>query len=295
LPTKGVTGVNTADMFWIFEVELTRKEIVEAVPIAKLIKLDIYSTATSLATQEQSLFLTAADYTNAAIITNEADRVAYVKINQSHLSNLGAEAAGTAALLKKQLGVVAVALLRQKVGVTNKKFMLGGAAATVSTVIATAVSPYEKVICRFYRFADYLTHPLSQTDLLSVVTNLRTFGANYVTQMTAAGYDYNADGNSYYTSIAQQYWATLTASKPVFNPTAYATDSVFPSTFMDDLIFDTSSAIPWRAYTTAQMYQKLDNAIGFKKCFDTYFSRTITYKDAANSIQTMTGPDPYEL
>jgi len=101
LPTKGVTGVNTADMFWIFEVELTRKEIVEAVPIAKLIKLDIYSTATSLATQEQSLFLTAADYTNAAIITNEADRVAYVKINQSHLSNLGAEAAGTAALLKK--------------------------------------------------------------------------------------------------------------------------------------------------------------------------------------------------
>lgn len=64
-------------------------------------------------------------------------------------------------MLQKQLGVIAVALLRPTVGVTNKKFILGGAAATVSTTTATAVSNYEKVVCRFYRFADYLIHPLS--------------------------------------------------------------------------------------------------------------------------------------
>jgi hypothetical protein len=47
------------------------------------------------------------------------------------------------------------------VGVTNKKFMLGGAAATITTTTATAVSKYEKVVCKFYRFADFVEHPLS--------------------------------------------------------------------------------------------------------------------------------------
>jgi len=57
--------------------------------------------------------------------------------------------------------VIAIALLRPTVGVTNKKFIIGGPAATISLTTATAVSSYEKVVCRFYRFADYLTHPLS--------------------------------------------------------------------------------------------------------------------------------------
>jgi len=64
-------------------------------------------------------------------------------------------------MIQKQLGVVAILLLRNKVGVVGKKLMLGGSPATVTTTIATAVSLYEKVVCRFYRFQDYLSLPLS--------------------------------------------------------------------------------------------------------------------------------------
>jgi hypothetical protein len=60
--------------------------------------------------------------------------------------------------------------------------------------------------------------------------------------MTAAGYDYNAEGNSYYTFITQQYWATITAAKPVFSPSTYATNTIFPTTFLDDLIADAPTA-----------------------------------------------------
>lgn len=178
---------------------------------------------------------------------------------------------------------------------TNKKFMLGGAGASITLNTATAISPYEKVICKFYKFQDYLNHPLSQTDLISVVTYLRTNGALYTTQMTATGYDYNVEGNSYYTSIAQQYWATITAAKPVFSPATYATNTIFPTTFLDDLIADApTTSQPWRSYTTAQMYQKLDDAMGYKKCFETYFNKVITYKDSTGAVQTLTGPDPFE-
>ena len=59
------------------------------------------------------------------------------------------------------MGVIAIALLRETVGVTNKNFMLGGGTATVTTTAATAVSKYEKVVCKFYRFVDYLEKPLS--------------------------------------------------------------------------------------------------------------------------------------
>ncbi len=72
--------------------------------------------------------------------------------------------------------------------------------------------------------------------MLKVVTKLRTDGATYTKQMTAGDYDYNIEGNSYYTSIAQQYWKTLTDSKSVFSPSTYATNNIFPSTFIDDLI-----------------------------------------------------------
>lgn len=109
MPTKGVNGVNTSHLFWLLEIEVTRKEIVEAIPIAKMMKQDMYVTVSSLSTQEQNLFLSSADYSTLA---TEADRVAYVKISQAQLPNLGAEAAGTTALLQKQLGVIAIALLR---------------------------------------------------------------------------------------------------------------------------------------------------------------------------------------
>ena len=77
------------------------------------------------------------------------------------MATLGNEPANSAVLLQKQLGSIAIALLRTTVGVTDKKFMLGGAAATITTTTATAVSKYEKVVCKFYRFADFVEHPLS--------------------------------------------------------------------------------------------------------------------------------------
>jgi len=42
------------------------------------------------------------------------------------------------------------------------------------------------------------------------------------------------------------------------------------------------------------MYQKLDDAMGYKKCFETYFNKVITYKDSTGAVQTLTGPDPFE-
>ena len=49
----GNSGGNTAELFWVLEVDLTRKEIVEAVAIAKMLKENIYPTSNSLAIQEQ--------------------------------------------------------------------------------------------------------------------------------------------------------------------------------------------------------------------------------------------------
>ena len=111
-----------------------------------------------MADAEKELFLPQADY-NA--LTTEKVKTDYVKISRDNLTNLGGEIAGSAALLQKQLGVIAIALLRETVGVTNKKFMLGGGNATVTSTTATAVSKYEKVVCKFYRFVDYLEKPLS--------------------------------------------------------------------------------------------------------------------------------------
>jgi hypothetical protein len=43
------------------------------------------------------------------------------------------------------------------------------------------------------------------------------------------------------------------------------------------------------------MWQKLDDAIGYKKCFETYFNRNINYKDSSGNTQTVVGPEPFEM
>lgn len=58
MPIYGNLGTNTAELYWVLDVDLTRKEIVEAVPIAKMMKQDMYPTSNSLATQEQTIFQT---------------------------------------------------------------------------------------------------------------------------------------------------------------------------------------------------------------------------------------------
>jgi hypothetical protein len=52
MPIFGNSGANTAELYWILDVELTRKEIVEAVPIAKMMKTDMYPSSNSLTIQE---------------------------------------------------------------------------------------------------------------------------------------------------------------------------------------------------------------------------------------------------
>jgi hypothetical protein len=52
MPIFGNSGANTAELYWILDVELTRKEIVEAVPIAKMMKQDMYPSSNSLTIQE---------------------------------------------------------------------------------------------------------------------------------------------------------------------------------------------------------------------------------------------------
>jgi hypothetical protein len=120
-----------------------------------------------LADAEKELFLPQFEYN---LLDNEKAKTDYVKISRDHLLMLGGHVTGTETLLQKQLGVIAIALLREKVGGIEKKFMIGGNRATVTSTAATAVSKYEKVVCKFYRFVDYLEKPLSKNDLLSVVT-----------------------------------------------------------------------------------------------------------------------------
>ena len=58
MPIFGNSGTNTAELYWVLDVDLTRKEIVEAVPFAYMMKQYMYPTSNSLATQEQTLFVT---------------------------------------------------------------------------------------------------------------------------------------------------------------------------------------------------------------------------------------------
>ena len=47
-----------SELFWILEIELRRREIVDAVPIAYMMKQDMYPNSNSLLSQEISLFPT---------------------------------------------------------------------------------------------------------------------------------------------------------------------------------------------------------------------------------------------
>lgn len=79
MPIYGNSGTNTAELYWVLDVDLTRKEIVEAVPFAYMMKQYMYPTSNSLTTQEQTLFITQSQY---SALTLDSDKIAYVKVHQ---------------------------------------------------------------------------------------------------------------------------------------------------------------------------------------------------------------------